>query len=96
MSFRPLADNVLIKRIEADQVSKGGILIPDAAQEKPARGTVIAAGPGARDEAGKLVPVGVVPKDEVLFGKWTGTEIELDGDKLVIVKGKDILGVIDA
>ncbi|MFG1352739.1 co-chaperone GroES [Xanthobacter autotrophicus] len=94
MSFRPLHDRVVIKRIEAEQKTAGGIIIPDTAKEKPQEGEVIAVGPGARDEAGKLVPLDVKAGDVVLFGKWSGTEVKIDGQDLLIMKESDILGVI--
>ncbi|MDI4658238.1 co-chaperone GroES [Xanthobacter autotrophicus] len=94
MSFRPLHDRVVVKRIEAEQKTAGGIIIPDTAKEKPQEGEVIAVGPGARDEAGKLVPLDVAAGDRVLFGKWSGTEVKIDGQDLLIMKESDILGVI--
>ncbi|MCG5237048.1 co-chaperone GroES [Xanthobacter oligotrophicus] len=94
MSFRPLHDRVVVKRIEAEQKTAGGIIIPDTAKEKPQEGEVIAVGPGARDEAGKLVPLDVTAGDRVLFGKWSGTEVKIDGQDLLIMKESDILGVI--
>lgn len=95
MKFRPLQDRVLVRRIEAEERSKGGIIIPDTAKEKPQEGEVVAAGPGARDESGKLVPLDVKPGDRVLFGKWSGTEVKIDGEDLMIMKESDILGVIE-
>ena len=92
--FRPLHDRVVVKRIEAEDKSKGGIIIPDTAKEKPSEGEVLAVGPGGRDEAGKLIPIGVKAGDRVLFGKWSGTEVKLDGDDLLIMKESDIMGVI--
>jgi len=92
--FRPLHDRLVVKRIEADQKSAGGIIIPDTAKEKPSQGEVIAVGPGARDESGKLVPLDVKVGDKVLFGKWSGTEVKLDGEDLLIMKESDIMGVI--
>jgi len=92
--FRPLHDRVVVKRIEAEEKSKGGIIIPDTAKEKPSEGEVVAVGPGGRDEAGKLIPIGVKAGDRVLFGKWSGTEVKLDGDELLIMKESDIMGVI--
>jgi chaperonin GroES len=92
--FRPLHDRLVVKRIEPDQKSAGGIIIPDTAKEKPSQGEVIAVGPGARDEAGKLVPLDVKVGDKVLFGKWSGTEVKLDGEDLLIMKESDIMGVI--
>jgi len=94
MSFRPLHDRVVVKRIEAEQKTAGGIIIPDTAKEKPQEGEVIAVGPGARDEAGKLVPLDLKAGDKVLFGKWSGTEVKIDGQDLLIMKESDILGVI--
>ncbi|MGR7997667.1 MULTISPECIES: co-chaperone GroES [unclassified Xanthobacter] len=94
MAFRPLHDRVVVKRIEAEQKTAGGIIIPDTAKEKPQEGEVIAVGPGARDEAGKLVPVDLKAGDRVLFGKWSGTEVKIDGQDLLIMKESDILGVI--
>ena len=91
--FRPLHDRVVVKRIDAEGKSKGGIIIPDTAKEKPMRGEVLAAGPGARED-GKLVPLDVRPGDIVLFGKWSGTEVKLDGEELLIMKESDIMGVI--
>ena len=96
MKFRPLHDRVLIRRIEEDTKTAGGIIIPDTAKEKPMQGEVVAAGPGGRDESGKVVPLDVKAGDRVLFGKWSGTEVKLDGDELLIMKETDIMGVIDA
>jgi len=95
MKFRPLHDRVVVKRIEAEEKSAGGIIIPDTAKEKPSQGEVIAAGPGGRDEAGKLIPVDVKVGDRVLFGKWSGTEVKIDGQELLITKESDIMGMID-
>jgi chaperonin GroES len=95
MKFRPLHDRVVVKRIEEDTRTAGGIIIPDTAKEKPMQGEVIAVGPGARDEAGKLVPLEVKAGDTVLFGKWSGTEVKIDGQELLIMKESDILGVIE-
>jgi chaperonin GroES len=92
--FRPLHDRVVVKRIDAEEKSKGGIIIPDTAKEKPQEGQVIAVGPGGRDENGNLVPMGVKAGDRVLFGKWSGTEVKLDGDELLIMKESDIMGVV--
>jgi chaperonin GroES len=92
--FRPLHDRVVVKRIDAEAKTKGGIIIPDTAKEKPSQGEVIAVGPGARDEAGKIVPPDVKAGDRVLFGKWSGTEVVLDGEELLIMKESDIMGVI--
>ena len=95
MAFRPLHDRVLVRRIEADEKTAGGIIIPDTAKEKPQEGEVIAVGPGARDEAGKLAPLDVKVGDRILFGKWSGTEIKLDGEELIIMKESDVLGVLE-
>jgi chaperonin GroES len=92
--FRPLHDRVVVRRIEADEKTKGGIIIPDTAKEKPSEGEIIAVGPGGRDENGKLTPMGVKAGDRVLFGKWSGTEVKLDGEDLLIMKESDIMGVI--
>ncbi len=92
--FRPLHDRVVVRRIEAQEKTKGGIIIPDTAQEKPQEGEVIAVGPGGRDEAGKLIPIDIKTGDTVLFGKWSGTEVKLDGEDLLIMKESDIMGVI--
>ncbi len=94
MNFRPLHDRVVVKRIEAEQKTAGGIIIPGTAQEKPQEGEIVAAGPGARDEKGNLVALGVKAGDRVLFGKWSGTEVKIDGQDLLIMKESDILGVI--
>jgi len=95
MNFRPLHDRVVVKRVEEDTKTKGGIIIPETAQEKPMQGKIIAVGPGARDESGKLVPLDVKKGDTVLFGKWSGTEVKIDGDELLIMKESDIMGVLD-
>jgi chaperonin GroES len=92
--FRPLHDRVVVKRVDAEEKSKGGIIIPDTVKEKPSEGEVVAVGPGGRDEAGKLIPIGVRSGDRVLFGKWSGTEVKLDGEDLLIMKESDIMGVI--
>src|SRR6201998_3197172 len=92
--FRPLHDRVVVKRIEADDRSKGGIIIPDTAKEKPQEGEVVAVGPGGRDETGKLIPIDIKAGDRVLFGKWSGTEVKLDGEELLIMKGSELMGVI--
>ncbi len=92
--FRPLHDRVVVKRVEAEEKSKGGIIIPDTAKEKPQEGEVVAVGPGGRDENGKLIPMDLKAGDRVLFGKWSGTEVKLDGDELLIMKESDIMGVI--
>ena len=95
MKFRPLHDRVLVKRIESDAKTKGGIIIPDTAQEKPMEGKVISVGAGNRDEAGKLVPLDVKKNDRILFGKWSGTEVKVEGEDLIIMKESDILGIIE-
>ena len=95
MKFRPLHDRVVVKRLEEDGKSPGGIIIPDTVKEKPMRGEVIAVGPGARDESGKINPPDVKAGEIVLFGKWSGTEVKIDGDDLLIMKESDILGVIE-
>ena len=95
MKFRPLHDRVVIRRIEGEEKTKGGIIIPDTAKEKPQEGEVIAVGPGGRDESGKLVPLDVKAGDRVLFGKWSGTEVKIDGDDLLIMKESDVMGVIE-
>ncbi len=95
MKFRPLHDRVVVRRIEEDMKTAGGIIIPDTAKEKPMQGEVIAVGPGARDESGKIIPLDVRNGDKVLFGKWSGTEVKIDGDELLIMKESDILGVIE-
>ena len=94
MKFRPLHDRVVVKRIEAEEKSSGGIIIPDTAKEKPQQGEVIAVGPGGRDEAGKLIPMDVQVGDRVLFGKWSGTEVKIDGEEYLIMKESDIMGVL--
>jgi chaperonin GroES len=95
MKFRPLHDRVVIRRAEGDTKSKGGIIIPDNAKEKPQEGEVIAVGPGSRDEAGKLIPLDVKAGDTILFGKWSGTEVKIDGEDLLIMKETDIMGVVE-
>ncbi|PPD42678.1 MAG: co-chaperone GroES [Methylocystis sp.] len=95
MAFRPLHDRVVVKRLEGEEKTKGGIIIPDSAKEKPQEGKIVAVGPGARDESGKLVPLDVKAGDRVLFGKWSGTEVKVDGDDLLIMKESDILGIVD-
>src|SRR5271156_35868 len=95
MAFRPLGDRVLIKRVEEEQKTKGGIIIPDTAKEKPQEGEVIGVGPGARDDNGKIQPLDVKVGDRILFGKWSGTEVKLDGEDLLIMKESDILGVLE-
>ena len=96
LKFRPLHDRVVVKRIDAEAKTKGGIIIPDTAKEKPQEGEVIAVGPGARDDSGKIHPLDVAAGDRVLFGKWSGSEIKLDGQDLLIMKESDILGVLEA
>jgi chaperonin GroES len=95
MRFRPLHDRVVVKRIEAEEKSAGGIIIPDTAKEKPSQGEVVAVGPGGRDEAAKLIPIDIKAGDRVLFGKWSGTEVKIDGQELLIMKESDIMGIID-
>ena len=95
MHFRPLHDRVLVRRIEAEEKTAGGIIIPDTAKEKPMEGEVVAVGPGARDDAGKLVELTVKAGDRILFGKWSGTEVRIDGEDLLIMKESDILGIIE-
>jgi chaperonin GroES len=94
--FRPLQDRVLVRRVESEEKSAGGIIIPDTAKEKPMEGEIIAAGSGARTEDGKLVPLDVKVGDRVLFGKWSGTEVKIDGEELIIMKESDLLGIIEA
>jgi chaperonin GroES len=94
MKFRPLHDRVVVTRIDAESKTAGGIIIPDTAKEKPTEGEVIAVGPGGRDESGKLIPIDLKEGDRVLFGKWSGTEVKLDGDELIIMKETDIMGII--
>jgi chaperonin GroES len=95
MKFRPLHDRVVVRRIEEDTRTAGGIIIPDTAKEKPMQGEIVAAGPGARDDNGRLVPLEVKSGDRVLFGKWSGTEVKIDGQELLIMKESDILGVVE-
>ncbi len=95
MKFRPLHDRVIIRRMEGEDKTKGGIIIPDTAKEKPQEGEVIAVGPGARDESGKLVPLELKAGDRVLFGKWSGSEVKIDGQELLIMKESDVMGVIE-
>jgi chaperonin GroES len=95
MKFRPLHDRVVVRRLKQDEKTAGGIIIPDTAQEKPMEGEITAAGPGARNEDGKLVPLDVKVGDRVLFGKWSGTEVKLDGEELMIMKESDIMGIIE-
>ena len=94
MKFRPLHDRVVVRRVEGETKTSGGIIIPDTAAEKPQQGEVIAVGPGARDESGKIVPLELKAKDKVLFGKWSGTEVKIDGQDLLIMKESDIMGVL--
>ncbi|HRJ60609.1 MAG TPA: co-chaperone GroES [Azospirillaceae bacterium] len=96
MKFRPLHDRVVVKRLESDTKTKGGIIIPDSAKEKPQEGQVVAVGPGARDESGKIVALDVKAGDRILFGKWSGTEVKIDGEDFLIMKESDIMGVIEA
>ena len=95
MGFRPLHDRVLVRRVEADEKTVGGIIIPDTAKEKPQEGEVVAVGPGARDEDGKRVAMDVKAGDRILFGKWSGTEVKIDGEELLIMKESDIMGIIE-
>ena len=95
MRFRPLHDRVVVRRIEAEEKTKGGIIIPDTAKEKPSQGEIVAVGPGGRDESGKLIPLDLKSGDRVLFGKWSGTEVKLDGEELLIMKESDIMGVLE-
>jgi chaperonin GroES len=95
MKFRPLHDRVAVRRVDSETKTSGGIIIPDTAAEKPQQGEIIAVGPGARDDSGKLVPLDVKKGDKVLFGKWSGTEVKIDGEELLIMKESDILGVIE-
>ncbi len=94
MKFRPLHDRVVVRRLASEEKTKGGIIIPDSAKEKPQEGEIVAVGPGGRDEAGKLVPLDVKAGDRVLFGKWSGTEVKIDNEELLIMKESDIMGVI--
>jgi len=95
MKFRPLHDRVVVRRVEQEERSAGGIIIPDTAKEKPMEGEVIAVGPGARNEKGEIVPLDVRPGDRILFGKWSGTEVKMDGEELLIMKESDIMGIIE-
>lgn len=95
MKFRPLHDRVVVERVDADAKSAGGIIIPDTAQEKPSQGKIIAVGPGGRDETGKLIPIDLTSGDRVLFGKWSGTEVKIDGIDYLIMKESDIMGVLE-
>ncbi|MCS0494270.1 co-chaperone GroES [Ancylobacter mangrovi] len=94
LKFRPLHDRIVVKRLDAEEKTAGGIIIPDTAKEKPSQGEVVAVGPGARDEAGKLVPLDVKAGDKVLFGKWSGTEVKIDGQDLLIMKESDVMGIV--
>jgi chaperonin GroES len=95
MKFKPLHDRVVIRRLEGEEKTKAGIIIPDTAKEKPQEGEVVAVGPGGRDEAGKLIPIDLKAGDRVLFGKWSGTEVKLDGEELLIMKESDVMGVLE-
>ena len=95
MKFRPLHDRVVVRRVKSEEKSAGGIIIPDTAQEKPQEGEIIAVGPGGRDESGKLTPIDVKVGDRVLFGKWSGTEVKIDGEDLLIMKESDVMGVLE-
>jgi len=95
MKFRPLHDRVVVRRIEGDTKTSGGIIIPDTAKEKPQEGEIIAIGPGGRDESGKLIPIDLKVGDKILFGKWSGTEVKIDGEELLIMKESDVMGVIE-
>ena len=95
MTFRPLHDRVVVKRLEGEEKTKGGIIIPDSAKEKPQEGKIIAVGPGARDESGKLVPLDLKVGDNILFGKWSGSEVKIDGEDLLIMKESDVMGVVE-
>ena len=95
MKFRPLHDRVVVRRSDAETKSAGGIIIPDTAGEKPSQGEIIAVGPGARDESGKLIPIDLKKGDRILFGKWSGTEVKIDGNELLIMKESDVMGVLD-
>ena len=96
LKFRPLHDRVVVRRVEADTKTAGGIIIPDTAQEKPMEGLVVETGPGARNESGQLVPLDVKPGDKILFGKWSGTEVKVDGNEFIIMKESDVMGVIQS
>src|SRR5829696_1541156 len=95
MNFRPLHDRVVVQRVDAEEKTKGGIIIPDTAKEKPQEGKIIAVGPGGRDESGKLTPLDVKEGDRILFGKWSGTEVVIDGEELLVMKESDILGIVE-
>ena len=94
MQFRPLHDRVVVRRLESEERTKGGIIIPDTAKEKPQEGEIVAVGPGARDESGKIQPLDVKAGDRILFGKWSGTEVKIDGEELLIMKESDVMGII--
>ena len=96
MKFQPLHDRIVIRRLEGEEKTKGGIIIPDTAKEKPQEGEVVAVGPGARDEAGKMIPIDLKAGDRVLFGKWSGTEVKIDGEELLIMKESDVMGVLES
>lgn len=96
MAFRPLGDRVLVRRVEEEQKTKGGIIIPDTVKEKPQEGEIIAVGPGARDDSGKIQPLDVKTGDRILFGKWSGTEVKIDGEELLIMKESDVMGIVQA
>jgi chaperonin GroES len=95
MKFRPLHDRVVVRRVESEEKTLGGIIIPDTAKEKPQEGEIIAVGPGGRDESGKLIPIDLKAGDRVLFGKWSGTDVKIDGEELLIMKESDVMGVIE-
>ncbi len=95
MKFRPLHDRVVVRRVEQEAKTAGGIIIPDTAKEKPMEGEIVAVGPGGRDESGKLIPIDLRPGDRILFGKWSGTEVKIDGEELLIMKESDVMGVIE-
>ena len=95
MKFRPLHDRIIVKRLDSETKTSGGIIIPDTAAEKPQQGEVVAVGPGSRDEAGKLIAIDLKPGDKVLFGKWSGTEVKIDGQELLIMKESDVMGVLE-
>ncbi len=96
MNFRPLHDRVVVRRVDEDERTSGGIIIPDTAKEKPMQGEILAVGPGARDEAGKLVPLDVKAGDRIIFGKWSGTEVKIEGEELLIMKESDIMGIVQS
>ena len=96
MAFRPLHDRVVVRRVDSEEKSAGGIIIPDTAKEKPSEGVIVSVGPGARDDAGKIVPLDVKEGDRILFGKWSGTEVKLNGQDLLIMKESDIMGIVEA